>query len=379
MSFSPDSPFFPDLHLSPVSSLSFNLNSLTCQESDTPKRRLKLSPESGNPSPEALPVATDTKTPTGPSPNSPCGYDKNSAKKGQTPSRRTKSQPIRLLDKMWMKVEGNLHQPDKQHEDGCARSGINSSPLTQLHGKRTEQADGHQSSAQKRRKHSNHGNWETDQRQLYNLHWLSCLQEVDVKQIPDSEEGVLIGDFSKACILPMEDGKHQDLKYISAHTVAALLLGEYERVIHEYVIVDCRYPYEYNGGHIKGALNLYSEEQLISTFFSGRLSPCPRKRCRVIIFHCEFSSERGPKFCRSLRRMDRNANVYPNLCFPELYILKNGYKEFFQEFATFCEPRGYIQMHHKDYREELHMIRRKVRLVAGQRRPKGLFQMANGH
>ncbi|XP_048407250.1 cell division cycle 25 homolog d isoform X3 [Stegostoma tigrinum] len=329
MSFSPDSPFFPDRHLSPVSSLSFNLDSLTCQESNTPKRRLKLSPESGNPSPEALPVATDTKTPTGPPPRSPCRLDTKSMKKGQTPSRRTISKPIRLLDKMRMKVEGNLHQPDKKH--------------------------------------------------LYTLRQLSCFQEVNVKQIPDSEERVLIGDFSKACALPIEDGKHQDLKYISAHSVAALLLGLYEHVIHEYIIVDCRYPYEYNGGHIKGALNLYTEEQLISTFFPSQASPCPRKHCRVIIFHCEFSSERGPKFCRSLRRMDRNANVYPNLCFPELYILKNGYKEFFQEFATFCEPRGYIQMHHKDYREELHMIRRKVRLVAGRRRRKGLFQMANGY
>ncbi|XP_048407249.1 cell division cycle 25 homolog d isoform X2 [Stegostoma tigrinum] len=347
MSFSPDSPFFPDRHLSPVSSLSFNLDSLTCQESNTPKRRLKLSPESGNPSPEALPVATDTKTPTGPPPRSPCRLDTKSMKKGQTPSRRTISKPIRLLDKMRMKVEGNLHQPDKKHEDGCARSGVNSSPLKQLCEKRTEQADRQQPSAQKKRKHSNHGNWETDQRQ--------------------------------ACALPIEDGKHQDLKYISAHSVAALLLGLYEHVIHEYIIVDCRYPYEYNGGHIKGALNLYTEEQLISTFFPSQASPCPRKHCRVIIFHCEFSSERGPKFCRSLRRMDRNANVYPNLCFPELYILKNGYKEFFQEFATFCEPRGYIQMHHKDYREELHMIRRKVRLVAGRRRRKGLFQMANGY
>ncbi|XP_048407252.1 cell division cycle 25 homolog d isoform X5 [Stegostoma tigrinum] len=251
MSFSPDSPFFPDRHLSPVSSLSFNLDSLTCQESNTPKRRLKLSPESGNPSPEALPVATDTKTPTGPPPRSPCRLDTKSMKKGQTPSRRTISKPIRLLDKMRMKVEGNLHQPDKKHEDGCARSGVNSSPLKQLCEKRTEQADRQQPSAQKKRKHSNHGNWETDQRQLYTLRQLSCFQEVNVKQIPDSEERVLIGDFSKACALPIEDGKHQDLKYISAHSVAALLLGLYEHVIHEYIIVDCRYPYEYNGGHIK--------------------------------------------------------------------------------------------------------------------------------
>ncbi|XP_041065253.1 cell division cycle 25 homolog d [Carcharodon carcharias] len=329
MSFSPDPPFYPHLHFSPVSSLSFNLNGLTCQESDTPKRRLKLSPESGNPSPEALPVATDTKTPTGQSPSSPCRLETTNTSKSHTPVRPTVPKPIRLLEKMRMKTEGNFHQLGKQY--------------------------------------------------VYNLRRLSYPQEVDVKQIPDSEECSLIGDFSKACVLPVEEGKHQDLKYISARTVAALLGGEFEHVIDEYVIVDCRYPYEYNGGHIKGALNLYTEEQLINTFFPSQALPYPRKHWRVIIFHCEFSSERGPKFCRNLRRMDRNANVYPRLCFPELYILKDGYKEFFQEFETFCEPQGYIQMHHKDYREELRTIRRKVRSVAAYRRRKELFKTANGH
>ncbi|XP_067909253.1 cell division cycle 25 homolog d isoform X3 [Heterodontus francisci] len=296
MAFSPDPPFYPDLPFSPVSSLSFNLNSLSCQESDTPKRRLKLSPESGNPSPEALPVATETETPAGHSPSLPCRLETKRRSKSQTPARHTVPRPIRLLDKMKMKAEGNLPELDKEY----------------------------------------------------------------------------------ACILPVEEGKHQDLTYISARTVAALLDGEFERLIDEYVIVDCRYPYEYNGGHIKGALNLYTEEQLINTFFPRHASPCLGKKCRVIIFHCEFSSERGPKFCRNLRRMDRNANVYPRLCFPELYILKDGYREFFQEFETFCEPQGYIQMHHKDYREELRTIRRKAHSVTRYRRRKELFKVANG-
>ncbi|XP_067909250.1 cell division cycle 25 homolog d isoform X1 [Heterodontus francisci] len=379
MAFSPDPPFYPDLPFSPVSSLSFNLNSLSCQESDTPKRRLKLSPESGNPSPEALPVATETETPAGHSPSLPCRLETKRRSKSQTPARHTVPRPIRLLDKMKMKAEGNLPELDKEYESGHVQSGaVDSSPLNQFSGKHPEQADRHQTPAQKKRKSSFHENWETERRRVYNLRRLSCFQEIDVKQIPDSEEKGLIGDFSKACILPVEEGKHQDLTYISARTVAALLDGEFERLIDEYVIVDCRYPYEYNGGHIKGALNLYTEEQLINTFFPRHASPCLGKKCRVIIFHCEFSSERGPKFCRNLRRMDRNANVYPRLCFPELYILKDGYREFFQEFETFCEPQGYIQMHHKDYREELRTIRRKAHSVTRYRRRKELFKVANG-
>lgn len=33
--------------------------------------------------------------------------------------------------------------------------------------------------------------------------------------------------------------------------------------------------------------------------------------------------------CRYVRERDRFVNEYPNLHYPELYILKGGYKEFF--------------------------------------------------
>ena len=44
----------------------------------------------------------------------------------------------------------------------------------------------------------------------------------------------------------------------------------------------------------------------------------------VLVFHCEFSSERGPKLFRQLRALDRdvNRNSYPQLNFPEVYMLK---------------------------------------------------------
>jgi len=32
--------------------------------------------------------------------------------------------------------------------------------------------------------------------------------------------------------------------------MANLLQNEYSDVVEKYTIVDCRYPYEYNGGHI---------------------------------------------------------------------------------------------------------------------------------
>lgn len=33
--------------------------------------------------------------------------------------------------------------------------------------------------------------------------------------------------------------------------MAALLVGKFSNIVERFVIVDCRYPYEYEGGHIK--------------------------------------------------------------------------------------------------------------------------------
>ena len=48
----------------------------------------------------------------------------------------------------------------------------------------------------------------------------------------------------------------------------------------------------------------------------------------ILIFHCEFSSQRGPDFYMKLRERDRqlNKDVYPGLHFPECYLLHLGYK-----------------------------------------------------
>uniref|UniRef100_A0A8C3HCY5 M-phase inducer phosphatase n=1 Tax=Chrysemys picta bellii TaxID=8478 RepID=A0A8C3HCY5_CHRPI len=176
------------------------------------------------------------------------------------------------------------------------------------------------------------------------------------------------------CSLPLEDGQHRDLRYVSPATVASLLCGQLAGVVEEYVVVDCRYPYEYAGGHIKGALNLYREEQLARWFLPDPLGTTPCPRSSVLIFHCEFSSERGPRLCRSLRRMDRDANRYPELWYPELYVLRGGYKEFYQHFQDLCEPQGYVHMRHKDFRAELRNYQRRRQPWSLRRIRKELFK-----
>ncbi|XP_017356419.1 M-phase inducer phosphatase 3 isoform X1 [Cebus imitator] len=183
----------------------------------------------------------------------------------------------------------------------------------------------------------------------------------------DSNQGHLIGDFSKVCALPTVSGKHQDLKYVNPETVAALLLGKFQGLIEKFYVIDCRYPYEYLGGHIQGALNLYSQEELFNFFLKKPIVPLDTQKRIIIVFHCEFSSERGPRMCRSLREEDRSLNQYPALYYPELYILKGGYRDFFPEYTELCEPQSYCPMHHQDHKAELLRCRSQSKMREGER------------
>ncbi|XP_040300519.1 M-phase inducer phosphatase 3 isoform X4 [Herpailurus yagouaroundi] len=195
------------------------------------------------------------------------------------------------------------------------------------------------------------------------------LCDINITQMleEESNQGSLIGDFSKVCVLPTVSGRHQDLKYINPETVAALLSGKFQSLIEKFYIIDCRYPYEYQGGHIQGALNLYSQEELYDFFLKKPVMPLNTQKRIIIVFHCEFSSERGPRMCRSLREEDRALNQYPALYYPELYILKGGYRDFFPEYTELCEPQSYCPMHHQDHKAELLRCRSQSKAWKGER------------
>ncbi|XP_058419116.1 M-phase inducer phosphatase 2 isoform X2 [Diceros bicornis minor] len=189
----------------------------------------------------------------------------------------------------------------------------------------------------------------------------------EIENILDSDHRELIGDYSKAFLLQTVDGKHQDLKYISPETMVALLMGKFSNIVERFLIVDCRYPYEYEGGHIKTAVNLPLERDAETFLLQSPITPCSLDKRIILIFHCEFSSERGPRMCRFIRERDRAANDYPSLYYPEMYILKGGYKEFFPQHPTFCEPQDYRPMNHEAFKDELKTFRLKTRSWAGER------------
>lgn len=183
----------------------------------------------------------------------------------------------------------------------------------------------------------------------------------------------LTGDFSKPCVLPLAEGQHEDLKSISAETLTGLIKGEFKDKISDFKIVDCRYPYEYEAGHIEGALNLYTKD-MIEKFLLDPMTETPsidpdHHKRSIIVFHCEFSWERGPNLSRFLRNIDRQRNKehYPALHYPEIYLLHGGYQMFFDSKKEFCTPQGYRPMRHPDHEADLRQFRSKSKSWQGEK------------
>lgn len=186
----------------------------------------------------------------------------------------------------------------------------------------------------------------------------SIKQALEVHASETSER--LIGDMSRKHTLPiLSKSKHNDLASISPETLSDLLNGKYKDQIGEYLILDARYPYEFEGGHISNAENAYFKDKIMEKLFNEPLK-CENGKPLVLIFHCEFSSERGPKLMREIREKDRclNKHCYPSLCYPEIYLLEGGYSIFYQQFDQHCNG-NYLPMLHDNHRDDLKFFRRK--------------------
>jgi M-phase inducer tyrosine phosphatase len=148
---------------------------------------------------------------------------------------------------------------------------------------------------------------------------------------------------------------------ISPSTLADILNGVYDEHFDNLYILDCRYEYEFKGGHIKNATNFSSINDLFDEFFD---CPVPDS---LIVFHCEFSHNRGPQLAGLFRELDRNLNklYYPRLHYPHVYILDGGYRQFYTEFPEQCEG-GYVRMLDEQHRtngdltKETTLFRKKI-------------------
>ncbi|KAL8952337.1 MAG: hypothetical protein Q9222_001748 [Ikaeria aurantiellina] len=146
--------------------------------------------------------------------------------------------------------------------------------------------------------------------------------------------------------LPHFIADEESLPRITKETMIDVLDGKHQTPYDQSLIVDCRFEYEYEGGHIDGAINVNSKEELANKLFE----PSTSSRT-LIIFHCEYSAHRAPLMAKFLRHKDRavNAHRYPLLTYPEVYILDGGYSSFFQDHRYRCSPQNYVEMGAKEH------------------------------
>ncbi|KKA23112.1 Protein-tyrosine-phosphatase [Rasamsonia emersonii CBS 393.64] len=135
------------------------------------------------------------------------------------------------------------------------------------------------------------------------------------------------------------------LPRIEKSILVDILDGKYNDRFQNIMIIDCRFEYEYEGGHINGAVNYNDKEALAEELFRN---PKPGT---VLIFHCEYSAHRAPIMASFIRHKDRAFNVdqYPKLTFPEMYILDGGYSAFYAEYRSLCFPQNYVEMTSKEH------------------------------
>lgn len=142
------------------------------------------------------------------------------------------------------------------------------------------------------------------------------------------------------------EGNPDSIPRISKQTLLDVLDGKYDSQCDTRMVVDCRFEYEFDGGHINGAVNYNNKELLTNHLFHNAASGKS-----LLIFHCEYSAHRAPIMARHIRQHDRTVNIerYPRLTFPDVYILDGGYSSFFSECRERCFPQSYVEMGAKEH------------------------------
>ena len=144
---------------------------------------------------------------------------------------------------------------------------------------------------------------------------------------------------------------HEKGTLITPATLAAVLNGQYNHLYERILIVDSRFVYEYEGGHIQNAVHITTPTQLcnILSFEPNDQQPPLREMDArtLLVFYCEYSSKRSPNQMSYIKSLDRlrhvNQGLLSTLHYPEMYLLEGGYKSFVALYPSLCDPvAGYI-------------------------------------
>lgn len=140
--------------------------------------------------------------------------------------------------------------------------------------------------------------------------------------------------------------------YISPNKLALLIE---DPISHSYDIIrilDARFEYEYKGGKIVSARNVTSYSALFK-IFNNLLDDVENGKSVCIVFHCEFSSVRGPTLYDLFRNLDRQYNYdnYPKITFPNLFLLEGGFNKFYETHREHCIGE-YVKMDDEQFNDK---------------------------
>jgi len=154
-----------------------------------------------------------------------------------------------------------------------------------------------------------------------------------------------------------------EVSYITASDMAFLLLQgtHVEKLISDltqstqvstpYVIVDTRYGYEYDGGHLKGAYHLSTKEEIDQLILNHQKFGSDHRTVSYI-FHCEKSVCRGPRAAQYFTDSCREKNI--KNC--KALVMTGGYGKFYRSMQNkfgilpnTAQPLGFIKERQKGY------------------------------
>ncbi|KAL0237585.1 hypothetical protein PCE1_000979 [Barthelona sp. PCE] len=147
-------------------------------------------------------------------------------------------------------------------------------------------------------------------------------------------------------------------RVISPEDLALVLNGEHEVFcMHKTAIIDCRYPYEFEGGHIAGAHHIWKKDELHDFFENGEIDSE-----WLLVFHCEYSQKRGPKTLKTFIDLDRRTctefSEFGLQKFEHCGILEGGYRRFYELYPEHCNG-GYITQDDGEFEQIAHCCDRE--------------------
>lgn len=89
--------------------------------------------------------------------------------------------------------------------------------------------------------------------------------------------------------LPHFNSDEESVPRITKDTMNDILDGRFSQCYDRSIIIDCRFEYEYDGGHIETAINVNDKERLATQLFED-----PPSGNTLLILHCEYSAHRAP-------------------------------------------------------------------------------------